>query len=51
MANLKTEITEKAIIAGKIIDNKRTLNIINVNNIYQEIVKLDKRPASYTYSL
>jgi len=49
MANLKLENKETISVAGKRVSNTESHNISGINNVYQETIKLDKRPASYTY--
>ena len=49
MANLKLTSTEQINIAGKRVSNIKVHNISGINNVYQETIKLDNRPASYAY--
>ena len=49
MANLKLTSTEQVTVAGKRVNNSKSHNISGINNVYQETMKLNKRPASYTY--
>ena len=49
MANLKLTSTEQISVAGKRVSNTKNHNISGINNVYQETIKLNKRPASYTY--
>ena len=49
MANLKLTSTEQISVAGKRVNNIKSHNISDINNVYQETIKLNKRPASYTY--
>tara|TARA_R110002096_G_C14645152_1_gene725918 strand:- start:3272 stop:4747 length:1476 start_codon:yes stop_codon:yes gene_type:complete len=49
MANLKLTSTETISVAGKRVSNTKSHNIPGINNVYQETVKLNKRPSSYTY--
>ena len=49
MANLKLTNTEQISVAGKRVNNIKSHNISDINNVYQETLKLNKRPASYTY--
>ena len=49
MANLKLTTTEASIVKGKRVSNIKSHNITDINNIYQETINLNKRPADYTY--
>ena len=49
MANLKLTSTEQISVAGKRVRNTKNHSISGINNVYQETIKLNKRPASYTY--
>lgn len=49
MANLKLTSTEEISVSGKRVSNSKSHNISGITNVYQETIKLNKRPASYMY--
>ena len=49
MAQLNLTTTEKISVAGKRVSNSKSHNISGINNVYQETIQLNKRPASYAY--